>query len=141
MLTKLRLFVKEHMEYWLMGLGSSLLAVAFGLFVEASNVSVQDKPSGISWHAFLWLSLSALILSIIFWIWSGIIFRRKDRQREAENKAREKREVDRSKKDEERVEVEIKALARFLEINAPVTNGTFILSKPDVPKEDTNATS
>ena len=78
---KLRLFVKEHMEYWLMGLASGLLATSFGLLVKASDVSSQEHPGRIDWHVFLWCSIVALALSIIFWAWSGIIFRRKDRKR------------------------------------------------------------
>jgi hypothetical protein len=82
MLTKLRLFVKEHMEVILAGIGSLCIGLAFASVVHTDNKETQNPT------LFFALALAGLIMGIGFYIWSFYKARAKERE---ENKERNDR--------------------------------------------------
>jgi hypothetical protein len=68
------------MEILFSSIGTGFLAIAFGLFVKASDV--QDKATTISSSIFLWLSLTSLLLAIGAWSTAAILIRKRERKQE-----------------------------------------------------------
>ena len=138
MLTKLRLFVKEHWMSILVTVFVALGGVCMTLFVHFSDKTPsQDSKASIVFFIGLILFLTAIIVAS-FKAYKDYREGKAREQREIDRadqeKAREKHEIERDNRDKERYKVEMEAFQRFITMNAP-EGGAKVMNASERQKE------